>query len=410
MTTLLQARSKLAKLPWKILVDQQQPHRQNALGLQHSPWPLFCSDLALARRWLLRCWQQSSIPLPRQLAHWGLSLGLVDDTQRLCHGEHAQIDDVVRRQLGFRLARLQQHDNPYLALMDQTSLEVRAELLRKPSADLVIGLLGGLGDQLQLISQLQGWRQERPKRIRLETSPNRLSQLERTLAGHSWIELGAWTRPLARYPLLQLDASAALWSLGVRQHRRWLQPAMPTAGPVQQLLCCWRAEGRGDAFSAWSRSVPLSEVMAFYRGLLQSGGWQPQQFIDISHWRPWEQHQLQALGVTLHDPSKGDVLDLAQLAYRGQVLTIDTALAHLCAAMGHGAMVLLPRFADERWHELLRPDQCYHNHLQVILQQQFGCWQATLKAVSKGLIRQQHLGSTHESWFRSAAAPTRRHG
>jgi hypothetical protein len=390
MTTLLKARSKLAKLPWKILVDQQQPHRQHALGLQHSPWPLFCSDLALARRWLLRCWQQSTVPLPRQLAHWGLSLGLVDATQRLCHSEHPQIDDVVRRQLGFRLARLQQHDNPYLALMDQTSLEVRAQLLSKPSADLVIGLLGGLGDQLQFMSLLHGWQQQRRRRIRLETSPTRLGQLQRALAGHSWIELGPWSRPLDRYPLLQLDVSAVLWSLGVRQHQRWLQPDRSTGEPGRQLLCCWRAEGRGDAFSAWSRSVPFAEVMAFYEGLLQSGGWQPQQLIDISQWRPWEQRQLEALGIALHDPSQGDVLNLAQLAGRGEVLTIDTALAHLCAAMGHGAMVLLPRFADERWHELMQPGQCYHDHLQVVVQQHFGCWQAPLETVSEGLISRQH--------------------
>ncbi len=341
----------------------------------------------MARSWLLQRWQESTMPLPRQLAHWGLSLGLVEDTQRLCHGEHPQIDDLVRRQLGFRLARLQQHDNPYLALMDQSSLEARAELLLKPSADLVIGLLGGLGDQLQFISLLHGWWQQRPGRIRLETSPTRLSQLQRCLSGHSWIELGPWSRPLDRYPLLQLDASAALWSLGVHQHRRWLHVDYAIEGPQRQLLCCWRAEGRGDAFSAWSRSVPLAEVMAFYRGLLQSGRWQPQQLIDISQWLHWEQRQLQALGITLHDPRQGDVLKLAQHAVRGQVLTIDTALAHLCASMGQDAMVLLPRFADERWHELMRPAQCYQDHLQVMAQKHFGCWQAPLEAASKALIR-----------------------
>jgi hypothetical protein len=53
-------------------------------------------------------------------------------------------------------------------------------------------------------------------------------------------------------------------------------------------------------------------------------------------------------------------------------------------------MVLLPRFADERWHELMRPGQCYHNHLQVVVQQHFGCWQAPLETVSKGLISRQH--------------------
>ena len=100
-------------------------------------------------------------------------------------------------------------------------------------------------------------------------------------------------------------------------------------------LCCWRAEGAGDKMSAHSRSVPWPQVQEFYRRLQLL---QPQSsIVDITNWKDWEASGLKAMGVNVLDPTQGTLMDLAQRCRDGRVVTIDTALVHLCAAAGQPA-------------------------------------------------------------------------
>jgi ADP-heptose:LPS heptosyltransferase len=84
------------------------------------------------------------------------------------------------------------------------------------------------------------------------------------------------------------------------------------------------------------------------------------------------------IGVQSHDPSKGDLADLAKLVRNSQVISIDTALAHLCAAMGYPATILLPVFADERWVELHKPNNSYGRWLRLERNIHFGDWRLSL--------------------------------
>ena len=58
------------------------------------------------------------------------------------------------------------------------------------------------------------------------------------------------------------------------------------------------------------------------------------------------------MGVTHQDPVVLGINGLVKLCKGRRVVSIDTALIHLCAAMGNKADLLLPRFPDERWVEL----------------------------------------------------------
>ena len=55
------------------------------------------------------------------------------------------------------------------------------------------------------------------------------------------------------------------------------------------------------------------------------------------------------MGVKVLDPRNGTLLELVQLCRVSRVVTIDTALVHLCAAAGQRADLLLNAFPDEHW-------------------------------------------------------------
>ncbi len=349
----------------------------------HSPWPLFSEDLAFAQHWLLDQWCRWE-PLPRQLAHWGLGLGLVQETAALCQAGDGRLDEGTQRQLCFRLARLQQSCHAYRELIGPEALQLKTLRLRTSQDPIKIGLIGGLGDHLQLLSLLSSCDPRLLPKLLLEASPIRIKQLERCLVSLPWLQLRPWSQPLQNYPYLQIDLSAVLWQLGIRCHSPWLKP-LAAHGTPRNLLCCWRAAGQADAFSAWSRSVPFALVLNFYTELLKSSRWAGRRIIDISQWNPWEQRLLGSMGIQLHDPASSDLWDLAQLTAQCQVVSIDTALAHLCAAMGHPALMLLPLYADERWQELMQSGQSYAEILQPLRQVRFGCWTQPLAQVGAAI-------------------------
>ena len=72
---------------------------------------------------------------------------------------------------------------------------------------------------------------------------------------------------------------------------------------------------------------------------------------------------------------------LVNLCRGSRVISIDTALIHLCAAMGHSADLLLPRFPDERWFELSNPEHNYGQHLRFHRSTHFGSWSSVMASL-----------------------------
>ena len=107
--------------------------------------------------------------------------------------------------------------------------------------------------------------------------------------------------------------------------------------------------------------------------------------IDITAWQDWEAVFLAGMKIDLLDPRKGQLLDLAREAYGRRVITIDTALAHLCAACGINADVLLPHFHDERWFELHRPSNSYGRSLKIRRSPDFGSWNSVIQDLIESL-------------------------
>jgi len=333
----------------------------------HSCWPLFSSDLALARSWLEP--QLHQPPVSVQTGHLALNLGMVATIEELLQRQ-GHFEAKAASQLGFRLARLKDLPNPYgvipEALKTNTEKAVTECFSRK--SPLAVCLDGGIGDHLEALSVLIPWAQGHGIGLSLNTSQSRKQQLSRMLKYYPQLQLGA------PYGVPQLALRGWICNQGTVTYNSWIRQEEIEIQP-HQWLCCWRAAGAGDRFSAHCRSVPFYLVIKFYRQLLNNS---PLAIIDLSDWQPWEKAQLRVIGVQSHDPSKGDLADLAKLVRNSKVISIDTALAHLCAALGHPATVLLPLYADERWVELHKPNNSYGRWLRLERNIHFGDWRLSL--------------------------------
>ena len=126
--------------------------------------------------------------------------------------------------------------------------------------------------------------------------------------------------------------------------------------------------------------MPFALVRKFYREILDKD---PKiSIIDITDWRDWESVLLAGMNVNLIDPRQVRLLGLAKAAHGRRVITIDTALVHLCAVFGMPADLLLPRFHDERWFELHRLSNSYGRWVKLWRSQDFGSWDSVMQSLS----------------------------
>ena len=344
----------------------------------HSPWPLFCGDLELARAWVANAWQHPHFRCVQTL-HWALNLGMAAEVRLML--QEALADPALGGGLPgvrFRLARLDRWANAYGQLGQHSTDQ------RHPSATPWIQLNGGIGDHLEEISRLKAWASATHAELRLVAEPQRVQQLQRLLPD---VNLSS------QIPPSEPAVHAKAWLAGMEPplpppvalcaERHW-----PGQAPGNRLLCCWSAAGQGDRFSAWLRSIPFELVVELYRTLIHQG-WAPAAILDITAWRPWEDAVLRNMGIARFNPALGDGLDLAtHVARSATLVSIDTALVHLCAAMQHPVRLLLPLFSDERWIDLLQTGSSYANVCTVLRQRQFGCWQPLLHLLALSLSNQ----------------------
>ena len=349
----------------------------------HSPWPLFGNDLDQARSWL-RPQLRGAVSL--RTGHLAISLGLGD---ALLDGVNAGVlkaEANALNQWRFRVARLHGETNPYRHLLPEGVFEQTLEAIAKSKTmGLPIGvqLNGGIGDHLEALSLLLPWAKAQDFNLNLEMNPKRQQLIEPLLPQRDQFQCNSSRKQgSVSIPVMALRA-AVVENAVPPQYLTWLSKHQTNQQSERRLLCCWRAEGAGDKLSAHSRSVPGSLVQEFYRHVQLL--YRDLLIVDITKWKDWEAIQLRGMGVEILDPQKGNLLDLVQLCRVSHVVTIDTALAHLCAAAGQRAELLLSVFPDERWKELHRPEHNYGEFIRIWHSSQFGCWSAILASLINSL-------------------------
>lgn len=349
----------------------------------HSPWPLFGNDLELARSWL-RPQLQGLVSL--RTGHLAISLGLSDELLSGVRAGFLQGDANALRQWNFRIARLHGDDNPYRHLLPEGLFEqtlATVALSKTTRLPLDVQLNGGIGDHLEALSLLLPWAKAQNYCLNLEMTAERQQQIEPVLP--QWNQIRCNTnkkRRKAAIPAMALRAAVVANSENTH-YSPWLPHQQNYEKRNRHWLCCWRAEGAGDRLSAHTRSVPLELVQKFYSHLQRL---QPKNCImDITNWKQWESSQLTGTGVKVLDPRQGTLLDLVQRCRVSHVVTIDTALVHLCAAAGQPAELLLSAIPDERWQELHRPEHHYGQLIKLWRSSQFGSWSAVVASLTTSL-------------------------
>ena len=354
------------------------------MTVHHSPWPLFGDDLELARAWLST---QLRGFVPLRTGHLAISLGMGDALVEGLQSGAMQTNAGALRQWRFRIARLHGESNPYRHLLKDGLFEhAQAAISHSQCTGIPLGvqLNGGIGDHLEALSLLLPWARAQQCCLDLMMGEERQQLIEPLLPPWDGIHCNkSRKQDAALIPVMALRA-AVIDSTKYAHYRPWLQQKKGVQQSSQRWLCCWRAEGAGDKLSAHSRSVPWALVQEFYCDLQCL---QPEvAIVDITRWKAWEAERLKAIGVTTLDPRQGTLLELAQRCRVSRVITIDTALVHLCAAAGLRADLLLSVFPDERWQELNRPEHHYGQLIKQWRSSQFGSWSAVLASLASPMI------------------------
>ena len=344
-------------------------------------WALFGNDLEAAQQSILEALKRQQSHL--HLLHLAISCGLHDTIQSIADSDDLSMGD--RATLNYRLQLLQNNErSAFRAIIhDQvatyTSNAIDQSL--KNGIPLDIKMLGGIGDHLEALSIMNGWCIKHGIAINLHIQTSRIQQLEGLTKRLPWIA------SLTTYGDQEAFAFSQLRRFIYEMNTIYVPQSLTTHDVTQdaEVLCCWRAVGGlGEKFSIHSRSVPFHNAYTFYQSIFKQ---KPNATItDITQWKPWEKNKLLQLGVHLHDPAHGDVNDLAAIAAsHHQIISIDTALAHLCAVNNIKANLLLTLFPDERWNFLLKEGSCYANNLTIFQQESFGNWSSTMERLSQSI-------------------------
>ena len=241
----------------------------------------------------------------------------------------------------------------------------------------VISLIGGIGDHLEVISMLLEWSRMDSISLILQVTPQRQLALTPLIAPIHQLALSSSVNPRAIPGMAMREWICRHY--GSIRYRTWITKKFDNKETLQGSMYCWKAKGENDPLSAYLRSVPFHLVLNYYK--MRNETSPKATLLDISDWNSEETNILQKAGVQCINPRDIGLNGLLNKCRGNQVITIDTALAHLCAATGINATLLLNYIPDERWKELHQKDNCYGQYLTVLQQTQFCDWDSTLSSL-----------------------------
>ena len=121
--------------------------------------------------------------------------------------------------------------------------------------------------------------------------------------------------------------------------------------------------------------------------MLKEKGYSLSNIVDMSKWRGWEEEVLMKEGVRIFDPTKGDVMDtIKEIKKVEYVVSVDTALLHICASLKQDCIALLPMHPDERWYKFRKEGTIYSESCKFIQQRKFGCWEREIRDAGRLII------------------------
>lgn len=138
---------------------------------------------------------------------------------------------------------------------------------------------------------------------------------------------------------------------------------------------------KGSALNAMNqkRSIALRALLTLHRPNLE--------FICLQKEVYWdEKEELGRYQIAYHSLELSTLVGTAALiSCLDLVITVDTSIAHLAAAMGKDVWILLPSSADWRWF-LQRDDSPWYPHVKLFRQDTQGDWSVPLARIKNALI------------------------
>ena len=280
---------------------------------------------------------------------------------------------------------------PYATAINHPSLRKEAT-----SAPLHLWSEQGFGDTLQYLRWLTVLAQQ-PNAIVLELE-NQLVELVKD--GLSWLPHPPMViskppegtaAPLinaAQAPLMSLPhylGGAPLSTTGpYLRNKQWPIKTMPFN--LRRIGLVWAAGRKlDDAFTAreyQKRSLPPAILSSLVTGLHGAGALLTN--LQVGHDRELPPLLTNLFAEEL-DPDANFAATAAKICELDLVITVDTAMAHLCGAIGHNGWVLLPWSADPRWLRK-RSDSPWYPSLQLWRQPSSGDWQAVINKVVEAVM------------------------
>ena len=348
---------------------------------QRERWPLYCSNLDLAQQWLRG--RLVNLQSPSRDLHDALSTGLIEEVKQVLH-QLPRKDDHLRRQLLYRISLIEGTENPYRILLGESGYSNAVSkwnnYLNQGTIDILLN--GGIGDHIQQVAMIQSI-DAQIKSINIFMSHSRCLQLKDLIPDR--FKLFSLTSNLNLNLIHPFEIfSACSFPLAPKP----LKLNKPFINPPKKYnyLCCWQARGDGDLYSAFNRSIGFETVLNYYQKLIEQGT-NPGKIIDITAWKDWELATLKCLGISHYDPASNNAAMLARIAHESEmIITIDTALVHLCAALNISCILLLCYFHDERWFRLINSSvtpSSYTRVCNIIQQECYGDWSSVMKNLRK---------------------------
>ena len=277
------------------------------------------------------------------------------------------------------LARLSGAMNPYAELIPPdmgTSTDIQMNHAKQMDMPAVVSLNGGIGDHLEVISMLLEWSRMDMHPPILNVSPQREQIFSPLIASCPQLEL----QSRVDQPSVPVMAMRE-WicrHCGSIPYGTWIENKVDGQRVTRQFVLL-ESKGEDNPLSAHLRSVPIPLVLNYYKTMRHFGS--AADLIDVSDWNLKETTALKELGVRCLNPRNLGLSGLINFCKDKQIITIDTALAHICAVMGKSHNFTFNHIPDERWVELHRTQNCYGRHLKIIRQTQFCNWEDAIESL-----------------------------
>ena len=157
----------------------------------HSPWPLFSDDLDFAQSWMRE--QLKLFPMSVEAGHIALNIGLRDEvegTLRFSRREIVTNEAATINSGSAWLAWMAQRtptENSY-PVVTTTMFAALLQGAAQNQTPLAVHLIGGLGDQLEMLNLVLPWGKRHSVPLRLIAEEQRCKLLNPLLPNHATIE------------------------------------------------------------------------------------------------------------------------------------------------------------------------------------------------------------------------------